>query len=59
MSDPALVSAVMREMAAKRWHGQRPVRLAKELALRAAELPPEERQRLLDALTPRTDQEKP
>jgi hypothetical protein len=49
MSD-ATVSAVMREMAARRWRGQVAIRCARTLAERAAELPPVERQRLLDAL---------
>jgi hypothetical protein len=44
-------SAAARELAAQRWGAQRPVRLARELALRAAELPEVERRQLLDALT--------
>ena len=43
-------SAAARELAAQRWGPQRPVRLARELALRAAELPEVERRQLLDAL---------
>ncbi|HEY6688333.1 MAG TPA: hypothetical protein VI094_19235 [Propionibacteriaceae bacterium] len=50
MSDAAQVSAVMRELAAQRWGASKPVRLARELALRAAELPDSERVRLLNAL---------
>jgi hypothetical protein len=51
MSDAAQVSAVMRELAAQRWGAAKPVRLARELALRAHELPEVERRQLLDALT--------
>jgi hypothetical protein len=51
MSDAQQVSGAARQMAARRWGSQRPVRLAKELELRASELPPAERARLLDALT--------
>ena len=51
MSDAVIVSAVMREMAARRWRGQVPTRLARELAERVDELPPVERRALLDALT--------
>jgi hypothetical protein len=40
-------------LAASRWGSQRPVRLARELALRARELPPAEREALIDALTRR------
>jgi hypothetical protein len=50
MSDAAQVSAVMRSLAAQRWGAAKPVRLARELALRAAELPDSERVRLLKAL---------
>ena len=46
----AHVSGAARHMAARRWGALRPVRLARELALRAAELPPGERARLLAAL---------
>jgi hypothetical protein len=49
MSD-ALVSGAARQMAAQRWGASKPVRLARELELRAAELPDLERIRLLDAL---------
>jgi hypothetical protein len=47
----AEVSAVMRSLAAQRWGASKPVRLARELALRAAELPEVERRQLLAALT--------
>jgi hypothetical protein len=57
MSDAATVSAVMRSLAAQRWGASKPVRLARELALRAAELPEVERRALLDALTERAGQE--
>jgi hypothetical protein len=49
MSDTQ-VSGAARQMAAQRWGASRPVRLARELALRAAELPDPERVRLLNAL---------
>jgi hypothetical protein len=51
MSDAATVSAVMREIAARRWRGVVPTRLARELLPRVDELPPVERRQLLDALT--------
>jgi hypothetical protein len=51
MSDAATVSAVMRELAARRWRGQVPARLARELVPRVDELPDVERRQLLDALT--------
>jgi hypothetical protein len=51
MTDPAILSAVMRELAARRWRGQVPTRLARELVPRVDELPPVERRALLDALT--------
>jgi hypothetical protein len=41
----------MRELAAQRWGAAKPVRLARELALRVHELPEIERRQLLDALT--------
>ena len=50
-------SAAARELAALRWGAARPVRLARELALRAAELPEIERRQLLEALTERAGQE--
>ena len=57
MSDAATVSAVMRELAARRWHGVVPTRLARELLPRVDELPVIERRQLLDALTRHTGQE--
>jgi hypothetical protein len=45
------VSAVMSELAARRWRGQVPARLARELVPRVDELPEIERRQLLDALT--------
>jgi hypothetical protein len=50
MSDAATVSAVMRELAARRWRGQVATRAARTVAERADELPPAERERLLAAL---------
>jgi hypothetical protein len=50
MSDTQQVSGAARELAARRWGASKPVRLARELALRAAELPDSERVRLLNAL---------
>ena len=55
MSDPVLVSAVMRSLAVKRWRGQVPTRLARELVPRVDELPEIERRQLIDALTRRAD----
>jgi hypothetical protein len=57
MSNTQSGSAAARELAALRWGSQRPVKLARELALRAAELPEIERTQLLDALTERAGQE--
>jgi hypothetical protein len=45
--------AAARELAAARWGASRPVRLARELELRAHELPDLERVRLIAALTRR------
>jgi hypothetical protein len=59
MSDAATVSAVMRDMAARRWRSQVPTRLARELVPRVDELPEIERRQLLDALTQHTRQEQP
>jgi hypothetical protein len=56
MSDAATVSAVMRELAARRWRDQVPRRLAHELLGRVDELPEVERRQLLDALTRHTKQ---
>jgi hypothetical protein len=53
MSDAATVSAVMSELAARRWRGQVPIRLARELVSRVDELPEVERRQLLDALLAR------
>ena len=55
MSDPVLVSAVMRSLAVKRWRGQVPARLARELVPRVDELPEIERRQLIDALTRRAE----
>jgi len=50
MADTQTTSAAARQMAVQRWGPQRPVRLARELTLRAAELPELERRQLLEAL---------
>jgi hypothetical protein len=55
MSDAATVSAVMRDLAGRRWRGQVPARLARELVPRVDELPEVERRALLDALTRRVE----
>jgi hypothetical protein len=55
MKDAATVSAVMSELAARRWRCQVPARLARELLPRVDELPPIERRALLDALTRRAE----
>lgn len=47
----AQLSVVMRLLAARRWRGQVPARLARELMPRVDELPEIERRQLLDALT--------
>jgi hypothetical protein len=57
MDDAATVSAVMRELAGRRWRGQVPARLARELVPRVDELPEIECRQLLDALTERTGRE--
>jgi hypothetical protein len=41
----------VRALAVRRWGASKPIRLARELELRAHELPDLERERLLDALT--------
>jgi hypothetical protein len=46
----ALASDAARLMAARRWGPRRPIRLAREVAERAAELPTAERVRLQNAL---------
>jgi hypothetical protein len=51
MNDPAITSAVMRELAARRWRGQVPARLARELLPRVDEVPEIERRALIAALT--------
>jgi hypothetical protein len=53
MLDTDQVSVAARSLAARRWGAARPVRLAQELAERAAELPEPERRQLLEALTRR------
>lgn len=55
MSDAATVSAVMREMAARRWRGVVPTRLARELLGRVDELPEVEARALLNALSRRVE----
>lgn len=45
------MSAVMRELAERRWRGQVPTRLARELVPRVDELPEIERRALIAALT--------
>jgi hypothetical protein len=52
-SDAASVAA--RALVARRWGSSRPVRLARELAERANELPEIERRALIDALTDHAD----
>ena len=47
----------MREMAARRWRGQVPARLARELVPRVDELPEVELRALLAALTEQTRRE--
>jgi hypothetical protein len=50
MSDAAITSAVMRELASRRWRGQVATRAARTVAERVDELPEVERRQLLDAL---------
>jgi hypothetical protein len=59
MTDAATVSAVMSELAARRWRGQVAIRCARTLAERADELPPTERRRLIAVLTEHTEGERP
>jgi hypothetical protein len=59
MNDPAITSAVMRELAARRWRGQVATRAARTLAERADELPDVERERLLAALAEHTNRGQP
>lgn len=54
MADAA-VSEAFRALSRRRWGPGRPVRLAREVAERAAELPAEERARLVDALASADD----
>jgi len=49
----------MREMAARRWRGQVPTRLARQLVARVDELPEIELWQPLDALTRRAEVEHP
>jgi hypothetical protein len=51
MDDAESVSAVMSELAARRWRGVVPTRLARQLSERVDELPELERRALLDVLT--------
>jgi hypothetical protein len=51
MDDTSQVSGAARLLVQQRWGSQRPVRLARELALRAAELPEVEKRALVAALT--------
>jgi hypothetical protein len=55
MSDAATVSAVMCELAARRWGSQVPTRLARELVPRLDELPEIERRALAAALAEHID----
>jgi hypothetical protein len=57
MGDTQSGSAAARELAVRRWGASKPIRLARELALRAAELPEVERRQLLEALTDRAGRE--
>jgi hypothetical protein len=57
MSDAATASAVMSEVAARRWRGQVAIRCARQLVERVDELPDLERIRLIDALTRRAEGE--
>jgi hypothetical protein len=57
MAEAAVTSAVMRELAARRWRGQVSTRLARELAERVDELPEVERRSLLAALAQHADRE--
>jgi hypothetical protein len=57
MDDTQASSAAARALAAQRWGASRPIRLAQELAERAAELPEVERRQLIAALTRRVEGE--
>jgi hypothetical protein len=51
MGDTQTSSTAARALAVRRWGASRPVRLARELELRAHELPEVERRALIAALT--------
>jgi rRNA-processing protein FCF1 len=57
MNDPAITSAVMRELASRRWRGQVATRAARTVADRVDELPEVERRSLIAALTEHAAQE--
>jgi len=59
MTDAATVSAVMSELAGRRWRGQVAIRCARELVPRVDELPEIERRQLIAALTGHTEGERP
>jgi hypothetical protein len=59
MTDAQQVGGAARSLASRRWGASRPVRLAQELAERAAELPEPERRQLLEALTRRAVEGQP
>jgi hypothetical protein len=50
MGDHATVSTAARQLSHSRWGAQRPLKLARELLPRLAELPAAERQKLRQAL---------
>jgi hypothetical protein len=58
MNDPAITSAVMRELAARRWRGQVATRAARTVAERVDELPDSERAQLIARLTDYTNRER-
>jgi hypothetical protein len=57
MNDPAITSAVMRDLASRRWRGHLATRYARVLAERLDELPEVERRALAAALTEFAKQE--
>jgi hypothetical protein len=59
MIDAATRSAVMAELARRRWRGQVPARLARELLPRVDELPAIERRALAAALAEHAELEQP
>jgi hypothetical protein len=59
MNDPAITSAVMRELASRRWRGQVATRAARTVAERVDELPDSERAQLIARLTEHTEREQP